>query len=209
MRAKIDAQSEEAERAVRDIRRATRRSERRHALAVLLEGAMFAFLAKLLLIARTRLKSFANLIFELSHTPKSKPRRDHPSVLIMSRRILADHRRLCFLCADARDTNDVLVEHSMSAVLAIGGKHFRSFRHRDDVFVARYRPKSSLTVVFGIPGDRRFAPEPREDLMWDAIAIEIRILEVDEGGVHQYIPFERPPDLRQDSVLGLQLQLPY
>src|SRR5579872_4310738 len=90
----------------------------------------------------------------------------------------------------------------MSAVLAIGGKHFGSFRHRDDVFVARYRPKSTA-VVFGIPSDGRFAPESLEDLMWDAIAVEIRILEVDEGGFHQYS--FRPLDLRQKSFFGVSI----
>jgi hypothetical protein len=39
--------------------------------------------------------------------------------------------------------------------------------------------------VFGIPGNTRFAPEPCENLVWDAVAVEIRILEVDEGGFHQ------------------------
>jgi hypothetical protein len=79
-----------------------------------------------------------------------------------------------------RDTSDVLVEHSMSTVLAVGGKQLRSFRHRDNVFVAHYLLEPTA-VVFGIPGDGRFTPEPCENLMWDAIAVEIRILEVDEG----------------------------
>jgi hypothetical protein len=137
--------------------------------------------------------ALANPIFELSYAPWGKPRRDHPSVLIVFGRIQADHWGLRLVRADPRDTSDVLVEHSMSTVLAVGGKHFRSFRHRDNVFVARYRPKPTA-VVFGIPGDGRFTPEPGENLMWYAIAVEIRILEVDEGGFHQYTPFV-PADL--------------
>jgi len=41
-----------------------------------------------------------------------------------------------------------------------------------------------------ISGHGRFTPEPGENLMWAAIPVEIRILEVDEGGFHQYAPFE-------------------
>jgi hypothetical protein len=119
-------------------------------------------------------------------------------------RIQANHWRLCFFCADASDTSDVLVEHSMSTVLAVGGKHFRSFRHHDNVLVARYRPEPTA-VVFGIPSDGRFVPEPRENLMWYAIAVEIRILEIDEGGFHRYTPLERPPIFAGIPFWSLQL----
>jgi len=124
------------------------------------------------------------------------------------RRIQADHWGLCLVRADARDTSDVLVEHSMSTMLAVGGKHFRSFRHRDYVFVARYRPETTA-VVFGIPGDGRFAPEPCENLMWDAIAVEIRILEVDEGGFINTLLSSTRGSSPGFRFWSLQLQLPY
>ena len=94
----------------------------------------------------------------------------------------------------------------MSAVLAVGGKHFRSFRHRDDVFVARYRPKSTA-VVFGIPGDRRFAPKPREDLMWDAIAVESVFLRSTK--VVFIKTLRHPRIFARIPFWSLHLQLPY